>query len=147
MAAWERQQYATAAGSFGEVAKKLPSPRNSYSLGTAEIAAGDTKNGAAHLAEAMKDPSLRADAHFNRGNSALAAREPQRAIPDYVEALKANPTHAGAKRNLEIALAQIRTSRSSLRPMSRNSRSRKGRWISKRFCGRCCSRNKRSCGG
>jgi Ca-activated chloride channel homolog len=106
MAAWERQQYATAAGSFGEVAKKLPSPRNSYSLGTAEIAAGDTKNGAAHLAEAMKDPSLRADAHFNRGNSALAAREPQRAIPDYVEALKANPTHAGAKRNLEIALAQ-----------------------------------------
>jgi Ca-activated chloride channel homolog len=106
MAAWERQQYSTAADSFREVARAVPSARNSYSLGTAEIAAGDVANGATHLAEAMKDPSLRADAHFNRGNAALAAREPGRAIPDYVDALKANPRHAGAKRNLEIALAQ-----------------------------------------
>ncbi|HEX7706191.1 MAG TPA: tetratricopeptide repeat protein [Thermoanaerobaculia bacterium] len=104
--AWERQQYAAAADSFREGAKAVPSPRNAYSLGTAEIAAGDVKSGTAHLAEAMNDPSLRADGHFNRGNAALAAREPQRAIPDYVEALKANPGHAGAKRNLEIALTQ-----------------------------------------
>jgi tetratricopeptide (TPR) repeat protein len=106
IAAWERQQYSAAADAFREVAKAVPSARNAYSLGTAEIAAGEVKRGATHLAEAMKDPSLRADAHFNRGNAALAAREPQRAIPDYVEALRANPSHAGAKRNLEIALAQ-----------------------------------------
>jgi Ca-activated chloride channel family protein len=58
------------------------------------------------LAEALKDPALRADAYFNRGNSALAAKSFDHAIRDYIDALKANPAHAAAKRNLEIALAR-----------------------------------------
>ena len=51
----------------------------------------------------MKDPSLRADALFNRGNAALAANAYDYAIRDYTDALKLRPSDAAAKRNLEIA--------------------------------------------
>ena len=47
---------------------------------------------------------MRADALYNRGNSALAAKALDHAIRDYADALRANPNHAAAKRNLEIAL-------------------------------------------
>jgi tetratricopeptide (TPR) repeat protein len=52
------------------------------------------------------DPALRADALFNRGNSALAAQAFGHAVRDYVDVLKLRPDHAAAKRNLEIALRQ-----------------------------------------
>ena len=52
----------------------------------------------------MKDPALRADALYNRGNSALAAKALDHAVRDFAAALRARPDHAAAKRNLEIAL-------------------------------------------
>jgi Ca-activated chloride channel family protein len=54
----------------------------------------------------MRDPALRADALFNRGNSALSAKAFNHAIRDYIDVLKLRPDHAAAKRNLEIALRQ-----------------------------------------
>jgi len=51
----------------------------------------------------MKDPALRADALFNRGNAALASNAFDYAIRDYTEALKLRPSDPAAKRNLEIA--------------------------------------------
>lgn len=102
--AYEEKQYAAAAKSFAEAQQIAPSARGAFNLGTAEIAAGQREQGSARLAEAVKDPSLRADAYFNRGNSALAAKALDHAVNDYIAALKANPNHAAAKRNLEIAL-------------------------------------------
>jgi len=52
----------------------------------------------------MNDKSLRADALYNRGNSALASKAYDYAIRDYIETLKLRPGDARAKRNLEIAL-------------------------------------------
>ena len=101
---YEGQQYAAAAKSFAEAQRLAPSPRSAFNLGTAEIAAGQREQGSARMTDALRDPSLRADAFFNRGNSALAAKALDYAVRDYVEALKANPNHAAAKRNLEIAL-------------------------------------------
>ena len=102
--AYEEKQYAEAAKSFAEAQRIAPSTRGAFNLGTAEIAAGQREQGSARLAEAIKDPTLRADAYFNRGNSALAAKALDHAVNDYIAALKANPGHAAAKRNLEIAL-------------------------------------------
>src|SRR5204862_316898 len=88
-------------------------PRNAFNLGTSQIAAGQREQGSATLSAAMKDPSLRSDALFNRGNSALASKAFDQAIADYIETLKLRPNHAAAKRNLEIALARKSASQTS----------------------------------
>ena len=102
--AYAAQQYAKAVAAFARVHELTPSPRSAFNLGTAQIAAGQREEGSATLAGAITDRALRADALFNRGNSALAAKALEHAIRDYTDALKANPNHGAAKRNLEIAL-------------------------------------------
>lgn len=102
--AFEKKEYAEAVTQFRRANELAPSPQNAFNLGTAQIAAGQREQGSATLAAAMKDPALRADALYNRGNSALAAKALDHAIRDYADALRANPQHAAAKRNLEIAL-------------------------------------------
>lgn len=106
--AYEKKQYAAAVKAYADAQQLAPSKRGAFNLGTAEIAAGQREQGSTQLAEAIKDPALRADAYFNRGNSALAAKALDHAVQDYIAALKANPGHAGAKRNLEIALMRRR---------------------------------------
>ena len=102
--AFEKKEYTKAVTEFRRANELSPSPRNAFNLGTAEIAAGMREQGSATLAAAMKDPELRADALYNRGNSALAAKALDHAVRDYANALRANPQHQAAKRNLEIAL-------------------------------------------
>jgi tetratricopeptide (TPR) repeat protein len=103
-AAFEKKEYTKAVTEFRRANKLSPSPQNAFNLGTAQIAAGQREQGSATLTAAMKDPALRADALYNRGNSALASKALDHAIRDYTNALRTNPNHAGAKRNLEIAL-------------------------------------------
>lgn len=101
---YTEKQYAESVKAFARANELAPSPRSAFNLGTAEIAAGQREQGSTTLAAAMKDPALRADALYNRGNSALAAKALDHAVRDYADALRANPRHAEAKRNLEIAL-------------------------------------------
>jgi Ca-activated chloride channel family protein len=102
--AYEAKKFDEAAAAYRRAQELAPSARNAFNLGTAEIAAGRREQGSATLEPALRDPALRADAYFNRGNSALAAKANDHAIRDYIEALRANPNHQAAKRNLEIAL-------------------------------------------
>lgn len=111
--AFERKEYVQAAKEFRRAQELVPSSQNAFNLGTAEIAAGQREQGSATLAAAIKDPALRADALYNRGNSALAAKALDHAIRDYADALRANPNHAAAKRNLEIALQRREQQRRS----------------------------------
>ncbi len=109
--AFAQKQYAESSRAYANAQQLAPSTRGAFNLGTAEIAAGQREQGSARLAEAIKDPELRADALFNRGNSALASKALEHAVRDYVDALKANPKHAAAKRNLEIALMRQQAER------------------------------------
>jgi Ca-activated chloride channel family protein len=102
--AYAKQQYKEAVHDFARAHDLARTPQNAFNLGTAEIAAGQREQGSARMDAAIADPSLRADAFYNRGNSALAAKALDHAIRDYQDALRANPRHAAAKRNLEIAL-------------------------------------------
>lgn len=111
IAAYQRQQYSQAATEFAVAASSESSPQRLFNLGTAQIAAGERVEGAATLAKAMENESLRAAAHFNRGNSALAAKAWEHAVRDYTEALKIAPGDAAAKRNLEIALRRQQSDR------------------------------------
>ena len=104
--AYAASKYGEAVSAFQQAQQLAPSPRGAFNLGTAQIAAGERERGSATLAEAIKDPALRADALFNRGNSALAAKAFEHAARDYVEVLKLRPHDAAAKRNLEISLVR-----------------------------------------
>ena len=102
--AYNAKQYGAATQSFAKANQYAQSPTTLYNLGTAEIAAGKREEGSAALTAAMKEQALRADALYNRGNSALGASSFDSAIRDYVEALKLRPGDLPSKRNLEIAL-------------------------------------------
>jgi hypothetical protein len=104
--AFSAKQYGPAAQAFAKANSYAQSPTTLYNLGTAEIAAGKREEGSAALTAAMKDKSLRADALYNRGNSALAANSYDYAIRDYVDALKIRPSDLATKRNLEIAISR-----------------------------------------
>ena len=101
---YSQRQYGAAAQSFATANSYAHGPTSLFNLGTAEIAAGKREEGSAALTASMKDKSLRADALYNRGNSALAASSYDYAIRDYVDALKLRPADLATKRNLEIAI-------------------------------------------
>jgi Ca-activated chloride channel family protein len=101
---FEQKKYADAQKSFSTATSIAPTPARAFNLGTSQIAAGNREAGSSTIAKALNDPSLRADALFNRGNSALTANAFDYAIRDFTDALRIRPTDADAKRNLEIAL-------------------------------------------
>ncbi|HSY50921.1 MAG TPA: hypothetical protein VLC46_19110 [Thermoanaerobaculia bacterium] len=98
------KKYAEAQKSFATSSAIASSPTRSFNLGTSQIAAGNREVGSSTIARALVDPSLRADALFNRGNSALSSNAFDYAIRDYSQTLRLRPSDAAAKRNLEIAL-------------------------------------------
>ena len=102
--AFAQKKYPAAVDAFRKANTIAPTPARAFNLGTAEIAAGNREAGSSTLAAAMKEPALRADALFNRGNAALAANAYDYAIRDYTDALRLRPADPAAKRNLEIAL-------------------------------------------
>jgi Ca-activated chloride channel family protein len=109
--AYAEASYNAAVSEFENAQKLAPSPLGAFNLGTAQVAAANRPEGSATLAEAMKDPALRADALFNRGNSALAAKAFDHAVRDFTEVLKLRPNDAAAKRNHEIALTRSEQAR------------------------------------
>ena len=117
---YQQRQYAAASKSFSAARADAPSPAHAFNLGTAQIASGDRENGAATLSSAMVDRSIRPDALFNRGNSALASNAFDSAIRDYTEVLRLRPSDMPAKRNLEIALARKQTAQQSQTGHDRN---------------------------
>jgi tetratricopeptide (TPR) repeat protein len=101
---FKQKKYAEAQKSFAAATSIAATPSRSFNLGTSQIAAGNREAGSSTIAKALADPSLRADALFNRGNSALSASAFDYAIRDYTDALRIRPSDVDAKRNLEIAL-------------------------------------------
>lgn len=113
MRAYEEKQYEAAAEAFGQAHGLRPDSRTAFNAATASIAAGHHEQGSALMEAALRDPKLRANALFNRGNSALAAGATEHAIRDYQDALRERPDFEEAKRNLEIALIKRESQRRS----------------------------------
>jgi Ca-activated chloride channel family protein len=101
---FKQKKYVEAQKSFATATSIASTPARAFNLGTSQIAAGNREAGSSTIAKALADPSLRADALFNRGNSALSANAFDYAIRDYTDALRIRPADVDAKRNLEIAL-------------------------------------------
>jgi tetratricopeptide (TPR) repeat protein len=107
--AFAQQKYGDAVKDFGAANRIASTPQRAFNLGTAQVAAGNREDGSSTLAKAMADTRLRADALFNRGNSALVSNAYDYAIRDYSDVLRLRPSDAAAKRNLEIALERKNT--------------------------------------
>jgi tetratricopeptide (TPR) repeat protein len=97
-------KFKEATASFTDADAIRHSPESAFNLGTAQVATGNREQGSSTLAKAMTDAKLRADALYNRGNSALAANAFDPAIRDFADVLRLRPNDSQAKRNLEIAL-------------------------------------------
>jgi len=104
MQAFAQKKYPEAVKDFATASAIAPSAKRAFNLGTAQVAAGNREQGSSTLAKAMTDQQLRADALFNRGNSALTSNAYTYAVRDYADVLRLRPADAAAKRNLEIAL-------------------------------------------
>lgn len=104
VAAYQKKDYAAAPKEFANANQLKPTSASAFNLGTSQIASGNREEGSATLAKAMSDRALKADALYNRGNSALASSAYDYAIRDYIDTLKLRPRDANAKRNLEIAI-------------------------------------------
>lgn len=104
---------------FAATAQRLApeDPLALYNAGTAHLAAG-SKKGLKLLEEAAASaPSrLAPDAHYNLGNARLQARDPAGAVAAYKTCLKAQPDHADAKFNLELALRELERERLEVLP-------------------------------
>ena len=124
--AYEKKNYAAATNAFAQANAFKPTPANAFNLGTAQVANGKREEGSATLAHAMNDRALRADALYNRGNSALAANAYDYAIRDYIETLKLRPIDAKAKRNLEIALQKKQAMQQARGGNQKNPQNRQG---------------------
>ena len=59
----------------------------------------------AHAAQS-EDKGLRARAAFNEGNTALARKNKKEAIDAFVRSLRADPSYAPARKNLELLLSE-----------------------------------------
>lgn len=101
---YARGKFRDAEAAFTDADAIRQSPQTAFNLGTAQVATGNREQGSTTLAKAMRDPKLRADALYNRGNSALKSNAFDAAIRDYADVLRLRPSDAQAKRNLEIAL-------------------------------------------
>jgi Ca-activated chloride channel family protein len=121
--AYDAKHYPAAESAFRQAYELAPSPRTAYNLGTAQVAAGRYTEGSEMLGKAMAAQALRADALYNRGNSALQAHAYDYAIRDYSEALRLRPAHLPTKRNLEIAQARKMEQEQSDRNQKKGSQS------------------------
>lgn len=107
LSAYQKNDLKEAIPQFKTAEGLYPAPASAFNTATALIAAGKKDEGVLAIAPALDDPGLKADAHYNRGNAALSAKQWKEAVEDYVETLKIRPADQQAKRNLELALREL----------------------------------------
>jgi tetratricopeptide (TPR) repeat protein len=103
--------YGEAAEAFRQATITEPSDvRWRYNLGVSEAKNGDLDNALSNLDASSRVPDQRisADAHYNAGNVFYAKQDFVNAAKSYRQSLLRRPDDADAKRNLELALEQLR---------------------------------------
>lgn len=104
----ENQQFEEASQRLDRAQSLEPeNPQISFNAGTGRLLAGEPEKAQALLEESAQDPAWLTSASYNLGNSYLEAEAPAAAVEAYKRALRADPTHQGAKFNLELALRQL----------------------------------------
>ncbi len=107
IAAYEAENYEEALARFDAARERLGErPEISFDRGLAALRSDDAEGArtAFERASEAEDALLRGSAHYELGNLSYEAEAWEAAIASYVECLKANPEHANAKWNLELAL-------------------------------------------
>ena len=107
---YEERQYDDALKLYTDAQARLPNaPELHYNIGNVLFRKSQFDKAAEEYrkAESAADPVLAQRATYNRGNALLMQRRPKEAVQAYVQALRARPDDADAKRNLELALRMM----------------------------------------
>ncbi len=107
VAAHEQEEYEAALERFDAAKERLGErPEIAFDRGLAllRLQKLDEARSAFERATEADDDELRSSAHYELGNLEFDAEAYEAAIARYIDALKANPLHANAKWNLELAL-------------------------------------------
>lgn len=95
-------------GFLGAQVERPDEPRLDYDLGAARYRAGHYPEAELAYDRASREPRLRPDALYNRGNAEFQQGKLEEAIATYEEALALRPEHADTKHNLEYARRELR---------------------------------------
>ncbi len=107
---YDEHQYDDALKLYTDAQARLPNaPELHYNIGNVLFRKSEFDKAAEEYrkAESSPDPKLAQQATFNRGNALLMQEKPQDAAQAYIQALRARPDDADAKRNLELALRMM----------------------------------------
>jgi Ca-activated chloride channel family protein len=109
VAAYEAEDFEAALGHFDAAKERLGErPEVAFDRGLAllKLEKPEEARTAFERASEAEEDTLRASAHYELGNLEFDAEAYEAAIARYTDALKANPLHANAKWNLELALLE-----------------------------------------
>ncbi len=107
---YDEHQYDDALKLYTDAQARLPNaPELHYNIGNVLFRKSEFDKAVEEYrkAESSPDPKLAQQATFNRGNALLMQEKPQDAVQAYIQALRARPDDADAKRNLELALRMM----------------------------------------
>ncbi len=109
--AYQLGNYERALELYSKIGEQMPAPKPelefnkgaaNYRLGSFEDALEDFD-----LAKTSEIKSVAENAHYNMGNTHFQSQKFDKAIEEYKEALKLDPTDTDAKYNLELALREL----------------------------------------
>lgn len=103
---YDRKEFNQALEALGKGRETDPDhPVLAFGMGSTLLAMNKPDEALMEFGKALqsKDPVIRARTLYNMGNAWLQKQEYQKAIDQYRQSLLEDPTHAGAKRNLELA--------------------------------------------
>ncbi|TBR17286.1 VWA domain-containing protein, partial [bacterium] len=99
-------RYGDAVKRYSEALEQHPDvPQLYFNLGNAYLRLGDVERAArayGKFLELNKDPKAASEAIYNLANAAVMAKDAEKALELYREALRKDPTNASAKWNLEV---------------------------------------------
>ncbi|RYZ53643.1 MAG: tetratricopeptide repeat protein, partial [Sphingobacteriales bacterium] len=115
---YQERKFTEAAAAYQSALQKNPTYAPAiFNLGTAQYQQknfGGARQSFTNTAKVAKDRNVKADAHYNIGNSYMEEKEWEKAIEEYKEALRSNPQDEAAKYNLSYAKAMLKKQEGSI---------------------------------
>lgn len=108
---YEKGQYADAETSYRKSLEAKPKPSSTYNLGNTIFQQNRLPEAITEYKKAIESSDradLRSQAYYNLGNAYFQNQQYEESIRSYKESLKLNPTDEDAKKNLTLAMRQLR---------------------------------------
>jgi tetratricopeptide (TPR) repeat protein len=116
---YEKGNYTDAETAYRKALEQNPGASTQYNLGNAIYRQNRIPEAIAEYQKALegsKDPLVKSNAYYNLGNAHYESQQYQESINAYKESLKLNPNDSDAKKNLMLAMRQLRRQQEQQQP-------------------------------